>query len=186
MRREELAHLLRSAATISRDPQILVVGSQAILGSHHEDELPEDAWLSIEADLAYFDDPDQLKAIAVDSEIGEDSRFHQEHQYYAQGVDVTVAALPDGWRARIVRFDDSSAAPAQAYCLEKHDLVVAKLVAGREKDSGFAMALIEADLVDPQVLLVRLRLLPEEYGVQRERAIRWLEAACIKLGRGWR
>jgi hypothetical protein len=84
-----------------------------------------------------------------------------------------------------MRFDDSSAAPARGYCLEKHYLVVAKLVAGREKDSGFAMALIDDDLVDPQVLLVRLRLLSGEYGVQRERAIRWLEAACIKLGRGW-
>lgn len=186
MRRDELAHLLRAAATISNDPQILVVGSQAILGTHHEDDLPEDAWLSIEADLAFFEDPDELKAIAVDGEIGEDSRFHQEHQYYAQGVDVTVAVLPAGWRDRIVPFDDRTADPAQAYCLEKHDLVVSKLVAGREKDSGFAMALTEADLVDPQTLLVRLRMLPAEYGVQRERAIRWLDAACAKFGRGWR
>ena len=49
MRRDELAHLLRAAATIAGDGHILVIGSQAILGSHSEEELPEVAWPSIEA-----------------------------------------------------------------------------------------------------------------------------------------
>ena len=56
MTREQLAHVLRAAANIAKDPNILVVGSQAILGSHSEDELPEVAWISVEADLAFFDD----------------------------------------------------------------------------------------------------------------------------------
>ena len=55
MRRDELAHLLRAAATIAGDGDILVVGSQAILGSHSEEELPEEAWISIEADLVFLD-----------------------------------------------------------------------------------------------------------------------------------
>ena len=55
MTREQLAHVLRAAAKIASDPDILVVGSQAILGSYREDELPEVAWLSIEADLAFLD-----------------------------------------------------------------------------------------------------------------------------------
>ena len=62
MKREELAHLLRAAATITDDPHILVIGSQSILGTYREDELPEEAWLSVEADLAFMNDVDGEKA----------------------------------------------------------------------------------------------------------------------------
>jgi hypothetical protein len=65
-----LAHVLRAAAKIANDPNILVVGSQAILGSHAEDELPEVAWMSVEADLAFFDDKtNPSKSDEVDGEI---------------------------------------------------------------------------------------------------------------------
>lgn len=43
MTREELTHLLRAASTIAGDGEILVVGSQAILASFDEDELPDEA-----------------------------------------------------------------------------------------------------------------------------------------------
>lgn len=57
--------------------------------------------------------------------------------------------------------------PSHAVCLEAHDLVVSKLVAGREKDFEFATALIRADLVDPEILLQRADLLPVPGAVVR-------------------
>ena len=36
----------------------LVIGSQAILGAFDDEQLPNDATRSIEADLAFFDDPE--------------------------------------------------------------------------------------------------------------------------------
>src|SRR5262244_4611119 len=112
MRREELAHVLRAAARIVNDSDILVVGSQAILGSYREDELPEVAWLSIEADLAFFDpERGQQKADEVDGAIGELSHFHETYRYYAQGVDLKTAKLPDGWEQRLVPFEPGSAEP---------------------------------------------------------------------------
>lgn len=94
MRRADLAHLLRAATRIAGDPNILVIGSQAILGTYSEDELPQEAWLSVEADLAFVDDPASGKADQVEGAIGELSLFHETHSYYAQGVDVTTAVLP--------------------------------------------------------------------------------------------
>src|SRR6266508_2921970 len=58
MNRSELAHILRAAGKIAEDPDILVIGSQSILGSYDERELPDEATRSIEADIAYFDDRD--------------------------------------------------------------------------------------------------------------------------------
>ena len=106
MTREQLAHVLRAAARIARDPDILVVGSQAILGSYREEELPEVAWLSVEADLAFFDaEGGTQKADQVDGAIGELSHFHETYRYYGQGVDLHTAKLPDGWEQRLVPFE---------------------------------------------------------------------------------
>ena len=181
MRRSELAHILRAAATITDDPEILVIGSQSILGSFWEDELPEEAWMSVEADVAFFDDPDATKADMVDGAIGELSDFHQNNTYYAQGVEIEIAILPEGWRGRLVRFDSLSALPAAAMCLERHDLVVSKLAARREKDMEFSFALIAAGLVDLQVLLERAAMLPDQQGIARTAVIDWLNATKKKL-----
>lgn len=46
--------------------------------------------------------------------------------------------------------------------LELHDLAVAKLAAGREKDKAFVAALIRSGLLDVGVIQARVLLLPEE------------------------
>jgi hypothetical protein len=180
MKRAQLAHILRSAAQVVDDPAILVIGSQAILGTFGEDDLPEEAWMSVEADVAFFDDPDATKADRVDGAIGEMSPFHQMNAYYAQGVEISTAILPDGWRDRLVRFDSHSAEPATALCLERHDLVISKLAARREKDYAFGAALLAADLVTLETLLERATLLPDEHGITRAAVIAWLEATGRK------
>jgi len=172
--RSQLEHVLRAAATIVDDPDLLVIGSQAVLGSFAEEELPPEATTSIEADLAFVVDPDGAKADQVDGAIGELSRFHESFGYYAQGVSVTTAVLPDGWQERTVAFAPAGAAPARARCLEPHDCVVAKLVAGREKDIVFARALLRERLVDPAVLIDRVRLLPAGEHRRGEGVIAWV------------
>ena len=47
---------MRAAAKIAGDPDVLVLGSQSILGSYDTDELPEAAHASIEADVTFFED----------------------------------------------------------------------------------------------------------------------------------
>src|SRR4051812_15202939 len=74
----------------------LVVGSQAILGSLAEEELPRAAWMSDEADPAFRNEVvGEEKADLVDGAIGELSQFHETYGYYAQGVDLTTAKLPN-------------------------------------------------------------------------------------------
>lgn len=176
MKRSELAHILRAACSIADDPDILVIGSQSILGSFTEDELPLDATVSIEADIAFFDDPAERKSDLIDGAIGEASQFHESFGVYGQGVGLSTATLPEGWRDRLVPFDASDALPGQPRCLERHDLVVTKLVAGREKDYRFARALLKAGLVDPDVLCARAELLPVIPGIKR-RVVEWVRGA---------
>ena len=167
MRREQLEHVLRAACSIADSEVALVIGSQAILASFPDDVLPSAASRSIEVDVAFFDDPDDVKSDLVDGAIGELSPFHETFGYYAQGVSVTTAALPNGWRDRLVRFATPASAPGAALCLEPHDLVASKLVAHREKDLEFAASLIQAGVVDTDVLHARIDALPVDERLRR-------------------
>jgi len=92
VKREQLEHVLRAAAQIAADPDVLVIGSQSVLGAIPEDALPPAATASIEVDVAFFDDPDDRddrddrKSDKVDGAIGELPAFHETFGYYAQGV----------------------------------------------------------------------------------------------------
>lgn len=103
MLREDLEHLIRSVGTILRDDEVIIIGSQSILGTFDEGVLPIQVTLSMEADILPFNDPDLAKADKIDGILGEDSLFHETHGIYAQGVDITTAILPPGWRDRLVR-----------------------------------------------------------------------------------
>jgi hypothetical protein len=169
--REQLEHVLRAAVEIVPGADLLIIGSQAVLATQDESTLPIAATRSIEVDLAFFDDEDDAKADAIDGAIGELSRFHETFGYYGQGVSVTTAVLPDGWEDRLVTLE-SPGTVGRVRVLEAHDCVASKLVADRPKDREFAEALLEARIVDPRTLAVRIDLLPKSVTPDRRAAIR--------------
>jgi len=123
VRRAQLEHVLRAASTIVGERDIVVLGSQSILCSIADEQLPDEATTSIEADLAFFDDPGDAKADAVDGAIGELSSFHETYGYYAQGVSIGTAVLPAGWRDRLVTMETPASEPARGLCLDPHDVL---------------------------------------------------------------
>lgn len=61
MRRSQLEHAIRTACQIVEAPAVIVVGSQAILGTYGEEELPVEATMSMEVDvLPIADDDDEV------------------------------------------------------------------------------------------------------------------------------
>lgn len=52
MNRDQLEHVLRAASQIAGETDVLVIGSQSILGSIPEELLPFEATASIEVDPA--------------------------------------------------------------------------------------------------------------------------------------
>ena len=67
-----------------------------------------------------------------------------------------TAVLPCGWRDRLVPVRGEGTRGATGWCPEIHDLLIAKLVAGREKDLDFAAAAAEHGLVGQDTLRARL------------------------------
>ena len=130
MNRDAFDHAVRAAGAVLGEDEILVIGSQALHGSIAT-ELPPEAARSIEVAGAALEDDYDRKADLIDGSIGEASMFHATFGYYAQGVSQTTAVLSAGWRERLVRYESAATNGVVAWCLEIHDLWLAKAVAMR-------------------------------------------------------
>ncbi len=64
--------------------------------------------------------------------------------------------LPDGWEQRLVPVVNANTRGITGWCLEPHDLVLSKLVAGCDKDLAFVTEALRHRLVRRQVLRERL------------------------------
>jgi len=150
--RAELEHLIRAAADLAQDDDIVVIGSQAILGRFPQ--APAALRVSMEADLYPRHHAD--RADLIDGSIGEGSPFHAAYGYYAQGVGEETAVLPAGWKDRLVPVRNENTRGATGWCLEPHDLLVSKAIAGRERDRDFVREAIRHRLVSLETLGERL------------------------------
>jgi hypothetical protein len=185
MRRDPLEHAIRTACQIIGRPEVIVVGSQSILGTLHEDQLPDAATRSVEVDfLPIAEDNDETARLAdlIEGVAGEFSPFEELHGFSIDGVDLETSALPADWRDRLVKVQNANtAAPGGqpqyvGWCLDKEDLCVAKLCAFREKDQNFVAALVRSVLVDRQTILIRLATVDERYRGAAEQAGSWLQS----------
>jgi hypothetical protein len=185
MRRDQLEHAIRTACQIIGQDAVAVVGSQAILGSYAEDQLPAQATMSMEIDiLPLVESGEEAARLAdlIEGVAGEWSPFEEQHGFSIDGVDWTSAVLPAGWRGRLVKVQNANtSAPSGkpryiGWCLDKEDLCVAKLCALREKDQNFAVAPLDAGLVSADGIAGRLPTVPEPHLVAAERALAWLAA----------
>lgn len=176
MRRSELEHAIRAATEIIRQDAVIIIGSQAILASFTEEELPVETTMSDEVDIAPMNDDDtQSLATELDAAIGEMSYFHETHGFYVQGVGQVTAVLPAGWTSRLVKVSNANTRDRTGLCLEPHDLCVAKLIAGREKDRLFVGALLEHDLVSYELIAERLLTVSND-DIRRDRALSWVRS----------
>jgi hypothetical protein len=156
MQRSELEHILRAAAGITGASEFVVIGSQSVHGQVANP--PAECLVSMEADLFTFRSTED--ANLIDGSIGEASPFHRTFGYYAHGVGEETASLAKGWRERLVPLRSPNTGQATGLCLEIHDLVVSKLVAGREKDISFVRALLQRGLIKADVINDRFAVTP--------------------------
>jgi len=156
MTRQQLEHIIRAAGSITNERELLILGSQAILGAIAQP--PPELTLSTEADVCPLGDPD--KAELISGSIGELSRFQETYGYYAHGLPPTACALPVGWENRLIKIANPNTNGIAGLCLSPLDLACAKLAAGREKDMEFVEAMLTHGLADPAQLAARIEGIP--------------------------
>jgi hypothetical protein len=177
MRYDQLEHAIRAACDVSDDTELLIFGSQAILGSYHD--APESLRASIEVDVQPKNRPEMTDYI--DGALGQDSQFHATHGFYVHGVSINDTSLPDGWSERTIEVSHPVRTKGhKGLCVEPHDLAASKLVAYREKDRVFVATLLNEGLIDEKTLLQRINTLPVENHI-RDRLIKWVEITVAEI-----
>ncbi len=180
MRREEFDHLIRAVGDALGRSEIIVIGSQSILGARPDvRQFPERLVMSTEVDFLPAPDPDELLADQIDSDLGELSQFFETYGVYAEGVSMKTAKLSPGWEGRLVSYETEATNGVVARCLDPHDLAAAKLIAGRDHDYDFCRVLLLSGFVSPDVVRVRLTETPDVDPAIRDRAVLWLGAQDI-------
>jgi hypothetical protein len=178
MNRVDLLHLIRAACDVLDVDEVVVLGSQAILATRTEDDLPYSATRSREADIAAWLDPDESLSHRLAGVLGEDSAFDHANGYFVDGVSTTTAQLPLHWQGRAIRLESYSVVRHRmvvGVCPEAHDLCVSKLCAFREKDREFVGALVGAGIVEASTLRDRLATVPGVDPTALSRAVTWLD-----------
>ncbi len=160
MNRQQFDHVIRAAAAVVEEEDIVVIGSQSILGP--EPDAPKALLRSMEADVYPKLHPE--RAIEIDGSLGDGSMFHETFGYYAHGVGPETALAPTGWKRRLIVVEVEgrvgSAQRVRAHCLEPHDLVLAKCAANRDRDWEFARDALVGGVVEIETLLGRVADLP--------------------------
>lgn len=178
MTRIQLEHAIRAACDIAKDTDLLIFGSQAILGTYPNP--PETLTASIEVDVQPKNKPENTDM--VDGSLGELSIFHKTHGFYVHGVSIESATLPAGWNERTVPVSDPKWTDGHTgHCLEVHDLAASKLAANREKDRLFVSTLLRERLIDCRRLLSRVDELPID-SPQKMRLGEWVRMTAEDLG----
>jgi len=177
MTRDQLEHAIRAACQVSEDTELMIFGSQAILGEHPD--APADLRASVEVDVQPKNRPEAVDKI--DGALGELSLFHGTHGFYVHGVSIEAATLPEGWDDRTIPVkDDHTTQGNTGYCLESHDLAASKLVANRDKDRDFVRILLIERMIDVEILLHRTGLLPVADDT-KQRMVNWIKATAKEL-----
>jgi len=175
MLRENLEHIIRAVSAITDQDEIVVVGSQSILGS--VPNAPKPLLESNDADIYPLHRPDL--ADLIDGSIGELSHFQDCFGYYAHGIGPDTSILPNDWEVRLVKIQNENTNFKIGYCLEPHDLAASQLVAGRNKYLAFVETMIQHKIADGATLQERIALLPIPTD-QKDRISRWVMNTCAE------
>jgi hypothetical protein len=151
MKKQQVDHILRAAGELTGEKQFVIIGSQSLHGKYPD--LADDILRSFEVDLIAKNTPNRTEWLNF---IGQDSRFHETHGYYADPVDENTATLPKGWKGRLVILPPGDTQGVSGLCLDPHDLAIAKYVARREKDIVFTRALAARGVLQQSRLLALL------------------------------
>lgn len=176
MTRDQLEHAIRAACDVADDNELLIFGSQSILGGHPN--APPELRASVEVDVQPKNRPEAVDLI--DGALGGLSMFHQTYGFYVQGVSIEVAQLPEGWEGRTHQVKDENTRGNTGYCLEAHDLAASKLAAYRDKDRDFVRVLLIEQMIDADIFLQRIDLLPVSDEI-KERSVNWIKRTVKDL-----
>lgn len=159
----DIERAARSVAAHFEADTVVVVGSQAILIDWPD--APEQLRLTPEIDI-YPGNNRDWEAANPGTEASEEinglfgamSRFEEQFGFYLDGVDEHTAKMPADWKSRArTATIDVYGRHVTIVCPAIEDVAVSKLLRFAEKDRNFIVDCVNADRLDVDTVLVRLK-----------------------------
>ncbi|MGH8196347.1 MAG: DUF6036 family nucleotidyltransferase [Woeseiaceae bacterium] len=178
----DLSHLqalFLEARRLTGHTEFVVVGSLSILGVvRRASEIPERMLMSIDVDCYTKDDPGRI--FELQEQLGEGSRFEEEHGYYLDPVTPQLSTLPAQWTYRLIKVELGG--QIAVHFLDPNDAAVSKYARCDVRDREWIKAGLDAGLLSTPI--IQSRFLETEFldEAERERARKAL-AEDAQLGR---
>jgi len=167
---EQFEHVLRACQGNTDENSLYIVGTASLLAQHPELAEGMDGIVTSQEVDAWPVSGNPKIADLLEA-IGEMSPFHEQFGIYVDPYSPSNAILPKGWEPRTIPFHSDQTGGATGYCLEKHDLTVAKMARGQPKDLKFVAELVRRGLLDNLEVKNRINLVdPSQphYQITRE------------------
>jgi hypothetical protein len=155
VKKNQLLDLIGRVSDLTHIREPIIVGSHSLFAI--TDRVPTIVAQSIEADFLLAEGG-RAAISKVNDELGVTSDFYDANGYYADGLGLATVVLVPGWKDRLQPLTDEQG-QIVARCLEPHDAAVSKLMAGREKDFSFILALLDQQLISLETLIERAALI---------------------------
>lgn len=159
MKISEAEHLFRAIREVTRKDNILVVGSNAIIGAFLDEKGDFEFWQSKEMDIVIKDTEPEI-ADLVQGVFGEGGLFERAFGIMADVVSEKTSVMPEGWQRRLIKRRMPNGLLLRF--ISPEDLAFAKYVAWRGKDEEFLEKLWQEGLIDIEKMRRLHPLLPED------------------------
>lgn len=167
---DKFLHICRTALEVAHAQAITVFGANAIVPWLHErkiEKLPgEKEFFSRELDVTVGD---EVRDTLIDGTLGEGSMFDKAYGYYAHGTGMEGCIIPKNWTGRAKSIVNKETG-AGIIVPTPHDIIISKLVAGREKDIAFVKAVMEVFPISSNELEKYKKQITKEYPGYKEQA----------------
>ena len=152
-----LISLILEIRNFAPTQRLVVFGSGSLLASF-EQLGTEDSLVKRSRDADFIMFPwDEVLEQDIHRHIGADFVFDQKFGYHADIIrPIVTENFPPGWEERLVPL----AGMENVFCLEPHDMAVAKLFAGRPKDISLLTDLVKAQRLRALTVFERLCATP--------------------------
>jgi hypothetical protein len=163
------------------DVKIVIFGSGSALCTHPDlDEVSDTYSNTLDVDFV-FEPWDNLTGQMLEDALGRESLFFDRYKYFGDFIRPAVFAnFPPDFRDRLVPLEGCP----NVWALDPHDMAVAKLWAGREKDLKLLSILLATDRLDEAKVrrLLWSVEMEEKWIVKTQRFLEEVVAAARALG----
>lgn len=161
---DEAFAIAEEVRRLSGHKELVVIGSNAVLGVAQYSAVPRAMSISNDLDAYIRNDPDRTGLLSA--HVGEDSEFHRRTGTFLDVVSPGLVTAPDGWEARTI---EAVRGDVRVLFLDPVDAAVSKLARGEPRDLRWVAAGVEGGIISEPVLRARMhatRFLDDEEGRQ--------------------